>query len=125
MVEKCKKPDRLQDVRVPKRGYYYFPDRKIVLQLLICMQDEKNGDFLLPAALIKDSSGKCNRNASGPIFLPCVLMSADIFLPVHTGRLLREEKEKLSCTQFRTVKLFILTGTKEDDGMLWEAIETF
>lgn len=63
------------------------------------MQDEKNGGFLLPEALIKDSNGKCHINASGPVFLPCVLMSVDIFL--HTGRLLREEKEKLNCTQIR------------------------
>lgn len=61
------------------------------------MQDEKNGGFLLLKALIKDSNG--NLNASGPIFLACVLISVDIFL--HTGRLLREEKEKLNCTQIR------------------------
>lgn len=63
------------------------------------MQDEKNGGFLLPEALIKDSNGMGILNASGPIFLPCVLMSVDVFL--HTGRLLREEKEKLNCTQIR------------------------
>lgn len=32
---------------------------------------------------------------------------------MHTWRLLKEEKEELSCTQIRAVKLFILTGTEE------------
>lgn len=65
------------------------------------MQDKKNRDFLQPVVLIK---------------VPCVLMPADIFfffLPMHTWRLLKEEKEELSCTQIRAVKLFILTGTEE------------
>lgn len=61
----------------------------------------------------------------GPFLLPYVQMSSDILLPMYTWRLLREGKAKLSCMQIRVVKLLILTGTQEDDRMLWKAIESF